>query len=115
MSVNFTLTSKTRVDQFKDSLSIGDVVKYAIDTTPWQEDNDTVTSATWTNTGGSVAIASQLVSAGIVSAVLTPNQSGTQLIEILLQTASGLKKKIWLQLKVKDIQYSGDDYGLNEG
>lgn len=113
MSVNFTLTSKTRVDQFKDTLSIGDVVNYAIDCSPWVEDNAAITTATWTVEGGSSSITNKVLSGSTVSANIGATQAGTQSISILLQTATGLAKKIWLGLRVKDKDPIGDDYGLN--
>jgi hypothetical protein len=114
MSVNFTLTSKTRVDTFKDVLSIGDVVKYSIDCTPWVEDNETITAATWTSLSGSVGISDEANVAGVVSANIAATQAGTSQVSILLETASGLAKKIWLNLRVKDQDVVGDDYGLND-
>lgn len=113
MSVNFTLTSKTRVDSFKDTLSIGDVVNYAIDCSPWVEDNAAITAVTWTVVGGSVGITNQALNGSMVSANIGATQAGTQSISILLQTASGLAKKIWLGLRVKDKEPIGDDYGFN--
>lgn len=113
MSVNFTLTSKTRVDSFNDILSIGDVVNYEIDCTPWVEDNEVITAVTWTNEAGSVGISNQANVAGVVSANITASQAGKAQVSILLQTASGIAKKIWLGLRVKDRDVVGDDYGLN--
>jgi deoxyhypusine synthase len=114
MSVNFTLTSKTRVDQFRDSASLGDVISYSIDCTPWQEDNATITGVTFTAlSGAAVSITSPLVASGVVSAILNFTQAGRSLVSILLTTASGLTKKIWLEINVKDVQLPADDYGLN--
>lgn len=114
MSVNFILTSETRVDSFKDVLSLGDVVKYSIDCTPWVEDNEAITGATWTCLSGSVGISNQAVSNGVVSATIAASQAGIAQIAILLATASGLAKKIWLNIRVKDQDVVGDDYGLND-
>lgn len=112
MSVDFTLAAKTRVDKFTAILSIGDVVKFNIDVTAWQEDNDTVTSATWTNVFGTVGITGQQISSGVVSANLSATQSGTAQVSVLLATASGLTKKIWINMRIKDQDVSGDDYGF---
>ena len=114
MSVDFTLTSKTRVDSFKDTLSLNDVIKYQIDCTPWVDDNEAITAATWTCISGSVGISNQTNVAGVVSANISATQAGSAQVAILLQTASGITKKIWLGLRVKDQDVVGDDYGLND-
>lgn len=111
MSVRFTLTSKTKVDVFRDTASIGDVVKYEFDCTAWQDDNDTITSVTWALESGQASIASQALSSGLVSGIVTLSQSGKALISLLLNTATR-KKKIWLEIGVKDLEMPADDYGF---
>jgi hypothetical protein len=113
MSVEFTLTSKTRVDQFIDTASIGDATLYKIDCTPWEEDNETITDAVWTPAKGvTVGVTNPTVLDGVLSATLAFTQAGRTLIAILFTTASGLTKKIWLEVNVKDVHLSSDDYGL---
>jgi len=112
MSVEFVLATKTKVDAFKDTASIGDVVKYQIDCTPWQDDNSVITSATWTNNGsGSAAITNPQLVAGVISAYVNFSQAGLTNIKITLTTATQTKT-IWLQVKVVDRsrEYVGDDY-----
>lgn len=114
MTVSFTLATKTKVDSFRDTASIGDVVKYEIDCTPWQDDNDTITSAQWTNdAGSSPGITNPQLASGIVSAFVNFTQAGTQRIKITLTTATRTKV-MWLEVKVKDPSRCGygDDYGL---
>lgn len=112
MTTNFTLATKTKVDSFRDSASIDDVVKYSIDCTPWQEDNDTITGATWTVDGNSSAsISNQQLSSGVITAFVTFAQAGVQRIRITLTTATRTKV-LWLETSVKDLSRSsaGDDY-----
>jgi len=111
MSVNFNLTSKTKVDVFKDNASVQDVTNYQIDCTAWQEDNDTITSAAWSIESGSASIASEAVTAGVVSARITFNQSGKVLLSVLISTAT-VKKKIWIEILVRDRDCLADDYGM---
>ncbi len=112
MSTDFVLPTKTHFDTFKDNTSIGDVITYRIDATPWEDDNSTITSATWTVEAGQAAISSEAVASGIVSANVTFSQSGKSLISILLTTATQ-KKKVWLQVLCRDLQNeTTDDYGL---
>lgn len=113
MPTQFTLTTKTRVDTFRDVVSIGDAVTYQIDCTPWQEDNSAISSASWTVECGEAGISGQSLVSGVVSALITFSQSGKALISILLSTATQ-KKKIWLEVRAKDLNGSADDYGYGE-
>ena len=113
MATNFTLTSKTRVDAFQDEVSIGDATNYQFDCKPWQEDNDTITSVTWNVEHGQASISGQTITSGVLSALVSFPQSGRLLISLLLSTASGQSKKIWLEIYVKDKTGSADDYGLH--
>jgi hypothetical protein len=112
MSTSFTLPAKTHFDTFKDNVSIGDIVTYEIDCSPWEDDNSTITSATWTVESGQASISGQSVTDGVVSANVTFSQSGKTLISVLLVTAVQ-KKKFWIQVLSKDLQQgTTDDYGL---
>ena len=112
MSTDFTVTTKTRLDAFKDKVSIGDIATYEFDCTPWQDDNSTITGATWTVESGSASISGQAVSSGIVSAQVSFTQAERVLISILLTTATE-KKKLWLEIICRDYQLPIDDYGAN--
>lgn len=112
MSVSFTLTSKTRVDTFKSRASIQDVMQHAFDCAAWEGDNAAITSATWTVESGNASISNQAVASGLVTADITFAASGKVLISILLNTAGAAKKKLWLEVRVKDLQYETDDYGI---
>ena len=112
MSVDFVLATKTKVDAFKDSASINDIVKYVIDCTPWQDDNSPITAATWTNQGsGNLTISSQTLVGGVISALVNFQEAGENMIKIVLTTATQTKT-IWLDVFVKDLTagFSGDDY-----
>ena len=112
MTVEFTLATKTKVDAFKGSASIGGTIKYQFDCTPWQDDNDTITAATWTNDGSSGAtISSQTLTSGVASALVSFSQAGITSLKITLTTATRTKV-IWLQIKVVDRSRGapGDDY-----
>lgn len=113
MTTDFTLPTKTRIDSFKDIASIEDAVSYRFGCTPWQEDNAAITSVTWVVEYGGASISNEALASGIVSALVTFSQSGKVLISILLNTAT-TKKKLWLEIFVKDKpQYINDDYGLS--
>lgn len=112
MSVDFTLAAKTKVDVFKDIASIGDVQDYNFDCTAWEDDNETITDATWTIESGTASIASESVTSGVVSASLTFSQAGRSVVSVLLETAGSSRKKIWLEVGVKDTYRYTDDYNM---
>lgn len=110
MTVSFVLATRTKVDSFKDSASIGDVVRYEIDCTPWQDDNSVITAAAWTNQGsGNADISGATLVAGVISALVGFTQSGIHRVKIVLTTATQTKT-LWLEVKVKDLDQCGDDY-----
>lgn len=110
MTTSYTLLTKTRVDRFNDIASIGDVKAYELDCSPWADDNGDITSATWTVEYGQASISDEALASNVLSANISFSESGTQLITILFETASGLKKKIWLNIVVKDERYPAGDY-----
>lgn len=111
MPTSFVLPSKTRIDTFRDNVSIGDAVTYEIDCRPWQGDNSTITSVTWTVEAGNAAISGQSLTSGVATALVTFTDSGKSLISILITTATQ-KKKVWLEVLAKNMQVYMDDYGL---
>lgn len=114
MTTNFTLSAKHTADVFTDEVAIGDAVPYRIDATPWQEDNATITAATWTVESGNVSVSGAALSSGIASALLTFNEVGKNVVSILLTTATA-KKKIFLTIIARDasIRYADSDYGVD--
>lgn len=110
--MKFVIPARGKPDRVQDNVSLGDVVTYSFDFTPWEEDNNPITSATWTNEAGTVGISGQDVTDGILSAELTFNQSGKALVSILAVTAVQ-QKKVWLEVNVKDYDQYSNDYGMN--
>jgi hypothetical protein len=111
MSVNFILPARTRIDEFRDTMSVGDTTKYVIDCTPWQDDNATINSVTWTLISGTATITGNTNTGGVVSANVNATQAGNAIIAVLLHATGGLHKKFWLFLNIKDPTSNGDDYG----
>lgn len=113
MAKVFYISSGAKPDQYTDNVSIGDVVTYQFDLTPWQEANSTVTTVDWTNEAGQGSIADDALVSGVASANITFNQAGRNIITLLINTATQ-KKKIWLEVYVKDVDHYADDYGIND-
>lgn len=114
MPDKFYVTAKAKPDYFTDNVSKGDAVTYDFDFTPWQEDNHTITSVTWTVEAGNASVSGQNLTAGVASALISFPDSGRTLISVLAQTATE-KKKIWLTAVAKDLTGGPTDYGFNHG
>lgn len=110
MTTDFTLFSGS-VDTYQSVVALGDITRFEFDASAWQADNDTIISVIWHSESGSVGISDESLQDGIFSALLTFNQAGKNLISIVLNTATE-RKKIWLEIGVKDLKYGADDYGL---
>ena len=112
MAKTFYVPAGAKPDRYVDSVSIGDVVTYRFDITPWQEDNSTVTTVTWTNEAGQASISDEALTSGVATANVTFNESGRNIISLQINTATQ-KKKIWLNVYAKDHDRYIDDYGHN--
>lgn len=112
MSTDFVIAAKPKPDRFQDNVSVGDAVTYSFDFTPWQEENNTITSVTWESKYGQVGISNQQLIAGVATALLTYSTRGNNLVAVLATTATQ-SKKVWLEVKAKDVQYYPDDYGIH--
>lgn len=106
------MTAGAKPDQYTDIVSIGDVVSYRFDATPWAEDNSDITSVTWTVESGQASISGQQLASNIISANVTFNQQGSNLISLQINTPTQ-KKKAWLQVYAKDVERYADDYQRN--
>lgn len=111
MSTNFVVTAKLTSDQYYDVVVKGDIVKYQFDFTPWQEDNDTISTVTWTVESGSAVLSGQALASGVASARVSVPEEGRSFISILATTPT-VKKKLWLVVEAKDASISMSDYGL---
>jgi len=113
MATDFCLPAKQHIDTFKDSVSVDDIVTYRFDCSVWEEDNSTITGATLTNEAGDVVLGTPSIASGVVTFTVTYSNAGKTLIAILLTTASQ-RKKLWLEVSVKDLNGYCDDYGIND-
>lgn len=111
MTTNFVVTAKQTSDQFFDVVSKGDTEKYQFDLTPWQEDNDTISSVTWTVESGQAAVSGQTFLSGVASALLSFPEDGRSFISVLATTPT-VKKKLWLVAEARDVKLYTDDYSL---
>ena len=114
MATDFTITSENNPQLFRDTTSKGDAVSYSFDFTPWEEDNNTITSATWTVEVGQAVISNETLTSGILTALITTSESGGSLIKLVATTGTQIKS-IWLDILAQDFKVlqAGNDYNLH--
>jgi len=114
MATDFVITSENNPQLFRDVTSKSDAVTYSFDFTPWEEDNSTITSATWTVEAGQAAITNKTLSSGVITSLITTTESGGSLIKLVVTTATEIKT-VWLDILAKDFKVlqAGNDYHLH--
>ena len=85
----------------RDSINIGSARSYNIDFSPWAENNNTVTSVTWTVKNGSASISGESLTSNVANALITFSQAEKNLIEIKGITTSETFVT-YLEVLVKD-------------
>lgn len=111
MSTTFVVSAKNNPALYQLNVSKGDAEPVSVDFSPWEEDNATITSATWTLETGSAAISGTSLTNAVASALITFSDSGKNIISVLATTATA-KKKVWLEFLAKEQQLPADDYGV---
>lgn len=111
MSTDFVVSAKSNPSKVSSNVCKGDAVTYEFDFTPWQEDNSTITSVTWTLESGSAAISNKVLTSGVATALVTFTDAGRNIISVLAATATE-KKKVFLDVTARDQQLIADDYGF---
>lgn len=107
--MEYVVTSAGKPDYFEDRVSVGDVVKYELDFSPWLEGKGSISDTEWTVHSGSVS-----VDEDDQSALITFSNAGKALVSCVVTTSTGEAKKIWLILKAID-RKGIDDYGFGDG
>jgi len=91
---------------FKDG-----IYTYSLDFSPWAEDNNTVTTVTWTTKSGQAAISGEALAANVASAQVSLPNEGGNLIQVKAETGAETYI-VYLDILAKDPQRITDDYGI---
>lgn len=111
MAKEFVVTSENNPDIFRDLDFKGGAKTYSLDFSQWAQENNTVTSATWTTESGQAAISGQALSNNVATALVTFSESGGSLIKIIAD--SGTEKFVtFIDVVSKDPNRIVEDYGL---
>jgi len=109
MAKNYVITARYNPQKFKDSQYKDGVETYSFDLSPWAEDNNTVTTATWTVKAGQATVSGQALASNVASAQVTFGSEGGNLIQIKCATGTETYV-IWLDVLAKDPEMPTDDY-----
>ena len=91
--------------QFKDGADT-----YSCDFSPWAEDNNSITTATWTVKAGNVTLSNESLSSNVASALFTFSEAGRNHVE--LKADSGTEIYIvHLIILARNPYYPVWDYG----
>jgi len=88
--INYVITANRRQEIRKIFAYKGEVNSINFDLTPWEEDNGTVTSATWTVKSGKATIANKYLIANQAYSEVTTDYAGKSLIELMLTAGSNV-------------------------
>lgn len=111
MAIDFQITSENNPDIFRDVTFKGSAKTYSFDLSQWAEENNTISTATWTVEAGQASISGETLSSDVATALVTFSQSGGALIKIVFAGASEIYVA-WLDVIVKDLKayQAGNDY-----
>ena len=102
MSSNkFVIKAFDTQQTFKDNVSIDTARTYTIDLSPWAEENNNITTATWTVKSGAASVTNKTLASNVVSALITFSSAQNNLIKIKLETGTEIRI-VWLDIHVFD-------------
>ena len=92
--MKYTVTYDGDPDIFESRATVGDIVKYEINFTPWLEGKGSISSTVWSVVCGDVSIDDT-----DQEALITFNSASRSVVSCVVTTSTGEKKKIWLIIK----------------
>ena len=108
---DYVITSENNPQILKDANNKDAIITYQFDFNPWVEQNNAVTTVTWTLKSGQATIASETLSSNVASALITLNEIGSALIEVKAETGTETYVT-FLDIFIRDQNRIVNDYGL---
>lgn len=109
MTRKYYITAEENPNIVKDQFNINSKRSYSLDFSPWAEDNNNLSSVTWTVKTGQASITSETLSSNVVTANIEATQEGRNIIEILADTGTE-KYSTYLDLYVRDPNKVNNEY-----
>lgn len=108
---DYVITSENNPQIFKDANNKDAVITYQFDYAPWAEENNAVTTVTWTLKSGQATISGETLSSNVASAQIALDEIGSALYEVKAET--GTEKYVtFLDIFIRDQNRIVNDYGL---
>lgn len=82
-----------------------------LDYRPWEDDNGTVSSVSWTVKSGQVTIANESLSSGIAEATILTSEIGSAMVKIEATAGNNILNH-YLKIHTKDPNTVTNDYGI---
>lgn len=114
MATEFYITADNSKQKFEDLTYKGQAKTYSFDFTAWVEDNNDISSVTWTVKSGNAAVSGQSLTSNVASALIGFTDSGRSLIEIKATTSSEVMIAN-LDVVCRDLNATNEDYGMIVG
>lgn len=108
----YYVTSERRLEPIFREMPEGEAETIRFDLTPWEEDNGTVTTATWTVKSGQASVSGAALTSSIASALVTASQSGKSRIEVSFTDGTETTVRNIFIIAREPTLYRTIDYGL---
>jgi len=110
---DYVITSEDNQQIFNDADNKGAAITYQFDYNPWSEDNNNVTTVTWTIKSGQATITNEALASNVASSLITLNEIGGTLIEVKADTGTQIYVT-FLNILARDQNRIVRDYGLGD-
>jgi hypothetical protein len=114
MAKSFTIRANDNPRVFRAVQPEDGADTFSFDFSPWAEDNNAVSSATWSVESGQASVSGESLASNVASALITTSESGKSLIKLTADTGTEIYV-VWLSLKAYEPELQSDDYGLCAG
>lgn len=112
--MDYVITANNNQGIHKDRAYKDSVVTYQFDFSPWAEDNNSVSTVTWTSKSGQASISGEALASNVATAQVTFSEAGGNLIQVKADTGTEIYTA-HLDILVKDpSRLATNDYGLCE-
>ena len=106
---SFAVTALNSSRVFRAQNLKGDKEQFILDFSPWAEDNETITSVSWSIKAGSATISGENLIDDIASAYIALDDTDGALIEVTATTAN-LVKTAYIDVMVHKVEKESTDY-----
>jgi hypothetical protein len=111
MATKYKITAEQNTERQTLRAKKDEAISFEIDFSPWAEDNDDVSTVTWTVRSGYAESSNTALSSNVASGLVTLSECGRSMIEVKATTASNQVKIVHIETLATDPSLQ-DDYGF---